>query len=89
MACRRDRSVPDGYSLDNFYLARSVDDIQLDLLGDYKATSRSTDQLTARTHNALAGGGKERSLLLPPRGRGVQTRHSGCDNPFFDTGHFA
>jgi hypothetical protein len=29
---------PDGYSLDNFYLARpGVDEIQLDLFGDYKS----------------------------------------------------
>jgi pimeloyl-ACP methyl ester carboxylesterase len=29
---------PDGYSLDNFYLARpGADDLQLDLLGDYKS----------------------------------------------------
>ena len=29
---------PDGYSLDNFYLARpGADEIQLDLFGDYKS----------------------------------------------------
>jgi pimeloyl-ACP methyl ester carboxylesterase len=34
---------PDGYSLDNFYLARpGADEIQLDLFGDYKATSPFT-----------------------------------------------
>ena len=34
---------PDGYSLDNFYLARPrADEIQLDLLGDYESTSRPT-----------------------------------------------
>jgi pimeloyl-ACP methyl ester carboxylesterase len=34
---------PDGQSLDNFYLARpGADEIQLDLFGDYKATSRFT-----------------------------------------------
>jgi pimeloyl-ACP methyl ester carboxylesterase len=32
---------PDGYSLDNFYLARpGADEAQLDLFGDYKTTSR-------------------------------------------------
>jgi pimeloyl-ACP methyl ester carboxylesterase len=34
---------PDGYSLDNFYLARpGADEIQLDLLGDTRTTSRFT-----------------------------------------------
>ena len=30
--------APDGYSLDNFYLARpGADEVQLDLFGDYKS----------------------------------------------------
>src|SRR5262249_5498058 len=46
---------PDGYSLDNFYLARpGADEVQLDLLGDYKSNvasilpSRSTSGRPSR-----------------------------------------
>ena len=44
---------PDGLSLDNFYLARpGADEVQLDLFGDYEATSRCTRHsriISART----------------------------------------
>jgi pimeloyl-ACP methyl ester carboxylesterase len=45
---------PDGYSLDNFYLARhGAAEIQLDLFGDYKSnvvpSSAMPDSLTATT----------------------------------------
>ena len=71
---------PDGYSLDNFYLARpGVTEVQLDLFGDYKSNVAlyPTFQQYFRTHKPpLAGGvGQERSVL-PAAGRGgVQARH--------------
>ena len=63
---------PDGYSLDNFYLARpGADEIQLDLFGDYKSNVAlyPTFQNYFRTHKPpLPGGvGKERSLLPATR----------------------
>ena len=76
---------PDGYSLDNFYLARpGADEIQLDLFGDYKSNVAAypTFQNYFRTQTTSPGGlGKERSVLLTAGSRGFQTRHSQCDRP--------
>ena len=82
---------PDGYSLDNFYLARpGADEIQLDLFGDYKsnvALYPTFQELLPDTQATLPGGmGKERSLLPTSRCRGVQTRHSRCAGPFLRYG---
>jgi hypothetical protein len=60
---------PDGYSLDNFYLARpGADEIQLDLLGDYKSnvTLYPTFQNYFRTHEPrfLATWGKNDPFFL-------------------------
>lgn len=72
---------PDGYSLDNFYLARpGADEIQLDLLGDYKsnvAALPNVPKLLSDPEATPPGGlGKERSVLSTARSRGLQTRHS-------------
>jgi pimeloyl-ACP methyl ester carboxylesterase len=85
---------PDGYSLDNFYLARpGADEIQLDLLSDYKSNVAAypTFQNYFRTHKPrlLAVWGKNDPFFLP---RGAEA--FGRDIPaatvhFFDTGHFA
>jgi pimeloyl-ACP methyl ester carboxylesterase len=85
---------PDGYSLDNFYLARpGADEIQLDLLGDYKSNVATypTFQNYFRTRKPrfLAAWGKNDPFFLP---RGAEA--FGRDIPsasvhFFDTGHFA
>ena len=85
---------PDGYSLDNFYLARpGADEIQLDLLGDYKSNVAlyPTFQNYFRTHKPrfLAVWGKNDPFFLP---RGAEAfRHDipGAMVHFFDTGHFA
>ena len=73
---------PDGYSLDNFYLARpGADEVQLDLFGDYKSNVALYPAFQAyfRAHKPpLPGGvGQERSVLPAARRRGVQARHSG------------
>ena len=65
---------PDGYSLDNFYLARpGADEIQLDLLGDYKSNVAlyPTFQKYFRTHKprVLAVWGKNDPFFLPPAPR--------------------
>ena len=78
------RVSPDGYSLDNFYLARpGVDEVQLDLFGDYKSNVAlyPTFQHYFRTHKPplLGGVGQERSVLPAAGRRGVQARHPGRD----------
>ena len=62
---------PDGYSLDNFYLARpGADEVQLDLMGDYKSNVAlyPTFQQYFRTHKPplLAAWGKNDPFFLPP-----------------------
>jgi pimeloyl-ACP methyl ester carboxylesterase len=61
---------PDGYSLDNFYLARpGADELQLDLFGDYKSNVAlyPTFQEYFRTHKPplLAVWGKNDPFFLP------------------------
>jgi len=68
---------PDGFSLDNFYLARpGADEIQLDLFGDYKSNVAMYPEFQAyfRKHKPpfLAVWGKQRPLLLAGRGGRVQ-----------------
>ena len=65
------RVSPDGYSLDNFYLARpGADEVQLDLFGDYKSNVAlyPTFQKYFRTHKPplLAVWGKNDPFFLPP-----------------------
>ena len=65
---------PDGYSLDNFYLARpGADEVQLDLFGDYKSNVAlyPTFQNYFRTHKPpfLAVWGKNDPFFLPPAPR--------------------
>ena len=78
---------PDGYSLDNFYLARpGADEVQLDLFGDYKSNVAlyPTFQDYFRKHKPpfLALWGKNDPFFLPARCRGLQTRHPKCQRPF-------
>ena len=85
---------PDGYSLDNFYLARpGAADLQLDLFGDYKSNVAlyPAFQKYFRTAQAAAVGrvGQARSVLPAARGRGVSPRLPNAVVRFFDTGHFA
>jgi len=85
---------PDGYSLDNFYLARAgADEIQLDLFGDYKSNVAlySTFQNYFRTHKPrfLAAWGKNDPFFLPPGAEAFKRDISGATVHFFDTGHFA
>jgi pimeloyl-ACP methyl ester carboxylesterase len=85
---------PDGYSLDNFYLARpGADEVQLDLFGDYTSNVElyPSFQEYFRTHAPalLAVWGRNDPFFLPV-GAAAFTR----DNPnatvqFLDTGHFA
>jgi pimeloyl-ACP methyl ester carboxylesterase len=85
---------PDGYSLDNFYLARpGADEIQLDLLGDYKSNVAlyPTFQNYFRTHKPrfLAVWGKNDPFFLPQGAEAFRRDIPDATVHFFDTGHFA
>jgi pimeloyl-ACP methyl ester carboxylesterase len=85
---------PDGYSLDNFYLARpGADDVQLDLFGDYKSNVAMYPQFQAyfRKHKPpfLAAWGKNDPFFLPPGAEAFKRDIPHADVRFFDTGHFA
>src|ERR1700704_18775 len=85
---------PDGYSLDNFYLARpGAHDLQLDLFGDYKSNVAlyPAFQKYFRTHKPplLAVWGKNDPFFLPPGAEAFKRDIPGAVVRFFDTGHFA
>ena len=84
---------PDGYSLDNFYLARpGQDDIQLDLFRDYQSNVRLYPVFQAyfRTHKPrlLAVWGRNDPFFLPPGAEAFKRDIPGSVVRFFDTGHF-
>jgi pimeloyl-ACP methyl ester carboxylesterase len=85
---------PDGYSLDNFYLARpGADEVQLDLFGDYKSNVAlyPTFQAYFRTRKPplLAVWGKNDPFFLPAGAEAFKRDIPGAVIRFFDTGHFA
>ncbi len=85
---------PDGYSLDNYYLARpGADEVQLDLFGDYKSNVAlyPTFQTYFRNHKPplLAVWGKNDPFFLPPGAEAFKRDMPAAVVRFFDTGHFA
>jgi pimeloyl-ACP methyl ester carboxylesterase len=85
---------PDGYSLDNHYLARKgADDVQLDLFGDYKSNIALYPKFQEyfRTHKPpfLAVWGKNDPFFLPPGAEAFKRDMPKAEIQFFDTGHFA
>lgn len=85
---------PDGYSLDNFYLARpGADEAQLDLFGDYKSNVAlyPSFQKYFRTHKPplLAVWGKNDPFFLPAGAEAFRRDIPNAEVHFFDTGHFA
>jgi pimeloyl-ACP methyl ester carboxylesterase len=85
---------PDGYSLDNFYLARpGADEVQLDLFGDYKSNVAMYPEFQAyfRKHKPafLAAWGKNDPFFLPPGAEAFKRDIPDAEVRFFDTGHFA
>lgn len=85
---------PDGYGLDNYYLARpGMDEIQLDLLGDYKTNVAlyPTFQKYFREHQPplLAVWGKNDPFFLPPGAEAFKRDIPKAVVEFLDTGHFA
>jgi pimeloyl-ACP methyl ester carboxylesterase len=85
---------PDGYSLDNYYLARpGADEVQLDLFGDYKSNVAlyPVFQEYFRKHKPpfLAVWGKNDPFFLPRGAEAFKRDIPDADVRFFDTGHFA
>ena len=85
---------PDGYSLDNYYLARpGADEIQLDLFGDYKTNVAlyPTFQSYFRRYKPplLAAWGKNDPFFLPAGAEAFKRDISNAEVRFFNTGHFA
>ena len=85
---------PDGYSLDNYYLARpGADEVQLDLFGDYKSNVAlyPTFRTYFRDHRPplLAVWGKNDPFFLPPGAEAFKRDIPAAVVRFFDTGHFA
>jgi pimeloyl-ACP methyl ester carboxylesterase len=85
---------PDGYSLDNYYLARAgAADVQLDLFGDYKSNVALYPKFQNyfRTHKPplLALWGKNDPFFLPPGAEAFKRDIPNAEVRFFETGHFA
>jgi len=85
---------PDGYTLDNFYLARpGADEIQLDLFGDYKSNVALYPKFQEyfRTHRPplLAIWGKNDPFFLPPGAEAFKRDNPNATVTFLDAGHFA
>jgi pimeloyl-ACP methyl ester carboxylesterase len=85
---------PDGYTLDNFYLARKgADEVQLDLFGDYKSNVALYPdfQKYFRTYKPklLATWGRHDPFFLPPGADAFKRDIPGAVVQFYETGHFA
>jgi pimeloyl-ACP methyl ester carboxylesterase len=85
---------PDGYSLDNYYLARpGADEIQLDLFGDYKNNVAMYPEFQAYFRKykppLLAIWGKNDPFFLPPGAEAFKRDIPTAQVRFLDTGHFA
>jgi pimeloyl-ACP methyl ester carboxylesterase len=85
---------PDGFSLDNFYLARpGADEVQLDLLGDYKTNVALYPEFQSYFRQCnppfLAVWGKNDPFFLAAGAEAFKRDIPNADVRFFDTGHFA
>ena len=85
---------PDGYTLDNYYLARAgADEVQLDLLGNYGTNVElyPSFQEYFRTHTPplLAVWGRNDPFFLPAGAEAFTRDIPRAEVEFFDTGHFA
>jgi len=85
---------PDGYSLDNFYLARpGAHEAQLDLFLDYASNVALYPQFQAYFRNRqpplLAIWGRNDPFFLPAGAEAYKRDIPAADVRFLDTGHFA
>ena len=85
---------PDGRNLDDFYLARpGNDEIQLDLLGDYKTNVALYGDIQAYLRDKrppmLAIWGRNDPFFLPPGAEAFKRDIPDAEISFVDSGHFA
>ena len=85
---------PDGYTLDNHYLARpGADEIQLDLFLDYASNidlyPKFQDYFRTRQPRLLAIWGRNDPFFLPAGAEAFKRDIPGADVRLLDTGHFA
>ncbi len=85
---------PDGYSLDDFYLARpGADEIQLDLFRDYASNvalyTAFQDYFRKHRPPLLAAWGRNDPFFLPAGAEAFKRNIPEADVRFFETGHFA
>ncbi len=85
---------PDGRNLDDFYLARlGNDEIQLDLLGDYKTNVALYGDIQAYLRDkhppVLAIWGKNDPFFIPPGAEAFKRDVPDAEVRFVDSGHFA
>jgi pimeloyl-ACP methyl ester carboxylesterase len=88
------RVSPDGYGLDNYYLARAgADEIQLDLFLDYASNvalyPAFQEYFRASRPPLLAVWGKNDPFFLPAGAQAFKRDLPGAEVRFLDTGHFA
>ncbi|NPD70384.1 alpha/beta hydrolase [Lichenicola cladoniae] len=85
---------PDGRNLDDFYLARpGNDEIQLDLLGDYKTNIALYDDIQAYLRDTrppvLAIWGRNDPFFIPAGAEAYRRDVPDAEVRFVDSGHFA
>jgi len=85
---------PDGYTLDNHYLARpGAHEIQLDLFLDYASNidlyPKFQDYFRTRQPRLLAIWGRNDPFFLPAGAEAFKSDIPGADVRLLDTGHFA
>jgi pimeloyl-ACP methyl ester carboxylesterase len=85
---------PDGYSLDNFYLARpGADEVQLDLFGDYKSNvalyPKFQDYFRVSRPPLLAVWGKNDPFFLAAGAQAFKRDNPQAEIHLLDAGHFA
>jgi pimeloyl-ACP methyl ester carboxylesterase len=85
---------PDGYTLDDHYLARpGAADVQLDLFGDYKSNvalyPAFQEYFRTEQPRLLAVWGKNDPFFLPPGAEAFKRDIPEAKVVFLDTGHFA
>jgi pimeloyl-ACP methyl ester carboxylesterase len=88
------RVSPDGYGLDNYYLARAgADEIQLDLFLDYASNvalyPAFQEYFRASRPPLLAVWGKNDPFFLPAGAEAFKRDLPGAEVRFLDAGHFA
>jgi pimeloyl-ACP methyl ester carboxylesterase len=85
---------PDGYTLDDHYLARpNAEEVQLDLFGDYKSNVALypvfQEYFRKQKPRFLAVWGRNDPFFLPPGAEAFRRDIPEARVTFFDTGHFA